>query len=90
MTRVLSLVAVAALLAGCGGFQPDMPGVERELAAAIEEQTEARTVKVECPDSIDWQAGSDFRCFAEDARGNRAKVTVYMENGDGAYSWELG
>lgn len=66
-----------------------MRSMERQLRDDLAEQIEApaRNIAVDCPSSVEWTAGSDFRCTAEDKRGNRVFITVYMENDDGEYTW---
>lgn len=87
------LVALGALLlTGCGGLDINMAGFETELGAAIAEEVDAdpSDITVECPNEIDWDPGNTFRCFVTDDAGTKAKVTIYMENNDGEYTWEIG
>lgn len=49
----------------------------------------AGRLTIDCPNSVEWTAGNEFRCTAEDGRGNQRTVTVFMQNGDGEYYWEV-
>lgn len=90
MNRGTLIAAPLLLLAGCGGQRPDMGEVENTLSGEIAEQVgvNAERIAVDCPSEITWAVGEDFRCIAEDNRGNQVKVTVYMENDEGEFSWE--
>ncbi len=89
--RTLVIVTACCLgLAGCGEpDRADIPGIEREIETWAAEQI-GETVTVDCPSEIEWRTGGDFRCVMEDRQGTTAKVTVYMENDAGDYTWEVG
>lgn len=76
------------LLAGCGGFEPDMAAVESTIEDDLSEQIEQK-VDLDCPDSIEWRVGGKFRCIAEDKRGERAQIVVHMESDQGDYTWAV-
>lgn len=87
MFRMVGVALVALALAGCGS-KADIPAIEDEIEQGILDQAEIE-VDVDCPDSIDWEAGGDFRCFAEASEGGATRVTVYMENDEGEWSWQV-
>lgn len=93
MTRgTIATTLTALLLTGCSGnFQPDMPGVEGQIRDDLAEQLDINPdrLTLDCPSTIDWRPGDEFRCFAEDKRGNRRQVVVHMENDKGEITWEL-
>lgn len=91
MNRGPMIAATLLLLTGCGGgFQPDMAAMEDQLREELADQIGANPerLSVECPSSIEWSAGDDFKCFAEDKRGNRVGITVSMQNDEGEFAWE--
>lgn len=86
----MALACAAVLLAsGCGGYDPDMAQIERELAAGIHKQEQV-DVTVECPSSVDWKPGGEFHCTADGLTViDPVRVTVSMENDDGEYTWTI-
>lgn len=84
------IVAAALLLAGCSSAEADVGLIEDEIADGLVEQVNARGVTVDCPDSIAWETGGEFHCFAEDRAGRSSRVTVHMENDEGEWSWVVG
>lgn len=86
----IALAAAAFALSGCSqGLDVDMAEVEDSIRVDLADQLDvpANSIDVECPQSIEWRVGEEFRCFAEDDTG-RAKITVHMENEEGSFSWE--
>lgn len=89
MKRIIGGALVAlALLTGCGLEEADIPAIEDGIEDGIADQTDTEAT-VDCPDSIDWEAGGDFRCFAETEDAGTVRVTVYMENKEGEWSWQI-
>jgi hypothetical protein len=90
MKRIIGGALVALTLTACGlnDLDIDMAAIEEEIEAGIVDQADL-DVTVDCPSSIDWKAGEDFRCFAEADDGSRLRVTVYMENDEGEYAWQV-
>lgn len=89
MVRAGIAGATLALLAGCGGYTPDMAKIESDLAADIKRQ-ERVDVTVACPSKVDWKPGSDFHCTADGVLlMDPVRVTVSMENSDGEYTWTI-
>lgn len=80
-------LALVLLLGGCGQ-EADIPAMEDEIAQGILDQTEIEAT-VDCPEVIDWNPGGDFRCVAEGDDGSSALVTVYMENAEGDWTWQV-
>lgn len=77
-------------LTACGGGgEADIPTIQEKIEGGIHDQLGQR-VTVDCPSQIDWEAGEEFHCFAEDGSGQSARVTVTMENDDGEWSWQMG
>lgn len=85
------LLTPLLLLAGCGGYEPDMPELENRIAVDLADQIDAKADQIDlnCPDSIEWRVGDEFRCYAEDDRGNRVQIVVHMENDEGDLTWEV-
>jgi hypothetical protein len=88
MKQIIGGALVALVLTACGSDEADIPAIESEIEQGIVDQTEVET-EVDCPDSIEWKAGGDFRCFAEAEDGSSTRVTVYMENKEGEWSWQV-
>lgn len=91
---MLGTLALFAL-AGCGGgYEPDLPAMEREIDEGLEGQLDTQGIKVqlvvECPRSVEWKAGETFKCIAEDQHEGTAVVVVSMQNDDGEWFWEVG
>ena len=54
MGRVLHLLIVALVFAGCGDEEDvDVAAVERDLARVVQQETATREVSVDCPDDVD-------------------------------------
>lgn len=93
---LIGFVVVSAVVAVIAFFverEPvDIDHVESEIEVGLAEQLgeDAGPYSVDCPDSMEWEPGRDFHCFAEDGVGNSSRVTVTMENDDGEWSWILG
>lgn len=83
-------VLLIPLVASCSTAEADLPVIEQEIEAGVEDQTQQRGVQVDCPEQIDWEAGGEFHCFAEDRSGQTARITVHMENEAGEWSWVVG
>lgn len=66
--------------------------IESDLVNQLTDQIgeQVTIVSVDCPDSVEWEPGEEFHCFAKTADGTTAQVTVFMENGAGEYTWHLG
>jgi len=67
----------------------DTEAIEDGVAAGLRDELGGRYV-VDCPDSMEWETGEEFHCFAEDQDGQLARITVSMENDDGEWSWIVG
>ena len=87
----LTMAAVAVLLAGCGGYEPDMAKIEKDIAAEISEQEDLEDVTLECPSEVTWKPGSDFHCTGDAMflLADSFRVTVSMENDKGEYTWKV-
>lgn len=52
--RHLFVIAAAVAVVGCGdGPEVDVGGIERDLAAGVEEDTGTRGVTVDCPEDVE-------------------------------------
>lgn len=88
MKRGLGLAAVM-LLTGCGGgYEPDMAALEKQIDTDLTQQIDA-PVEIDCPSSIEWRVGEDFKCTAT-VDGQTTLITVSMQNKDGEYVWQAG
>jgi hypothetical protein len=72
------VIVVASLAAGCGGTKTD-------VTKAIDNQNQRLTqqgipAKLDCPDQVDGQEGTDFECTIKaDKGGKSAKVTMTIQ-----------
>lgn len=66
-------------------MEADIPAIEKAIRDDLADQGSNATV--DCPSSIDWEAGSEFHCVATDDQGGRYRVTVSMENDEGDVTW---
>jgi hypothetical protein len=85
----LAALALAVPLAACGTETIDTGKVEDEVVKGIEEQTDARNVKVECPDDIEAKKGDTFECEVSATGSRGATVSVEQTSDDGRIRWEL-
>jgi hypothetical protein len=85
MKRKMLALAACLSLAACSG-EADIPAIESEIAAQIEDQADV-AVTVDCPSSVDWRVGETFNCVVESVDGDRAMAEVQMEK-DGEYTWD--
>lgn len=105
MRRLIPFAVAIFLLVSCGddpsspnedtAFSPNMADIENEISDQWEEQAGFKDVEVSCPDPIEWRVGEEFHCTGSilgmgGGRGDPQRVTVYMENEDGAYTWQEG
>lgn len=68
----------------------DVPKVEQEIETWAQTDLDARgDVEADCPESIEWQTGSDFHCILSDRTGS-VRVTVTMENDEGEMTLVVG
>jgi len=52
--RYLVVIAAAVVVVGCGDDPAaDVGGIERDLAAGVEEDTGTRDVTVDCPENVE-------------------------------------
>ena len=93
--RLVSVVAVVAI-AGFAIYRltddtTPTADIESGVRSQIAEQVgeEITIVSVDCPETVEWDPGEEFHCFANAADGTTARITVHMESGDGEYTWAV-
>jgi hypothetical protein len=83
LVLVLVLAGVGTLLASLSSRSKlDMRAVEAEIASQLTASTGQGTT-VECPGSIDIDAGTTFVCTATAADGTASTVTVHQDDDQG-------
>ena len=87
--KPMGVLLAALLLAGCSSAQAvDTNEIEATIARQMQRQIdEDSRPEVNCPDGLDWQAGSEFHCLAR-LGDESARVTVTMEN-DQEWTWTV-
>ena len=73
------VLAVAALVAGCGDKKIDQKDAEAFVRSYF--TPDARTA--DCPDGVKAKAGETLECTAVDTEGRRFRVTAHVIDGDG-------
>lgn len=84
---VIAVYAVARLLDNTQSTYNIENAIRGELAQQVD--TNRDNLTVDCPETVEWEANESFHCIVDDAEGNRARVTVHMESGDGEYTWAV-
>jgi Domain of unknown function (DUF4333) len=82
---VLTALAAAAAVAGCGGNSLDTRRVEARLRVGITHRG-IDVKSVQCPRKVDAKQGETFTCTATDRAGTSEKVTVRQLDGRGTVS----
>ena len=78
-TRYLIVIAAAVAVLGCGDDSSvDVGGIERDLAAGVEEDTGTRDVTVDCPEDVD----EGDVCQLSAPGGLKAEVRVTRLDGE--------
>lgn len=96
----VACATVLLLVSGCGGYDPDEAAIQKAIEKGIVDQQgddpQDFAPLVTCPDPISWEAGKTFHCdvsgvlYGKDHNFTDAnQVTVFMENDEGQYTWEL-
>lgn len=73
-------------------YEADMAWIEESIAADLAKQVgvKRQRVEIQCPSSVDWEVGADFRCVVEDTRtGEKVRTTVTMEDDEGFFTWQI-
>ena len=77
--RYLVVIAAAIAVVGCGDDpEVDVGGIERDLAAGVEEDTGTRGVTVDCPEGVE----EGDVCQATAPGGVKAEVRVTRLDGE--------
>jgi hypothetical protein len=72
-----------------GGFQADVPAIEQEIEALVDDQI-GKKATADCPDEVDWEVGGTFLCVVEFPNNSLAlKAVVTMQTDDGEYLMEV-
>ena len=81
---VIALVAgtVAALGSLSSRNKLDMPAVEQDIAHRVAQRT-GQVATVDCPDSVDIEAGASFTCSVTTADGTALDVQVHQDDDQG-------
>jgi len=79
---VLALLALAALVAGCGSKTLKKGEIEGFVEKTAKEQ-DVKVQSVECPDGVEAKKGESFKCTAKAAGGKEAEISVQQTSDDG-------
>lgn len=83
---VVVIALVAGTLAALGSFSSrsklDMTAVEEDIAHRVAQRT-GQVATVNCPDSVDIQAGATFTCSVTTADGTALDVQVHQDDDQG-------
>lgn len=73
---LLGLVAVAALVAGCGGSVIDSTKQEEVVKANFEHVHGEKVSSVHCPSGVKVEKGTTFECTVKPAKGEEQTETL--------------
>lgn len=79
---LLGLVAVLALVAGCGETVIDSTKTEEALKANLTKSLDAKVSSVECPSEQKVEKGATFTCTVALAGGKTETATLKILNED--------
>lgn len=80
-------LALAALVACTRSVNTD--ALEQQIAAELRTQTGVNPTSVDCPDSVEAEAGATFTCTATADDGSTATITVTQQDDQGNLRWEV-
>lgn len=75
-------IAIAALVAGCGGTVLDDEKTEDAIAASLESDQGMKVSSVDCPSGVDIDPGASFECTVSLRGGNEQTATLKIKNED--------
>lgn len=78
----LSLLALAAAAAGCGGTVVDRAKLEATMRQSLEGSLHEKIKSVECPSDQPVDPGSTFTCDVSFTDGQRKAATLEIRNKD--------
>ena len=87
-TASLSLLLGPLFLFGCQG-KLDAAKLEKEIAATIEDQTDAKVESVTCPKERPLKKGDEFTCDVEFEGGGDGEVAAEQTSDTGDVKYEL-
>jgi hypothetical protein len=80
---VIACLALAGLLAGCGGKKFDTAKLEQSIKRAAERDLHFPLRSVKCPSDIKVKKGNVFYCRAISRSGSAARVRVTQRDDQG-------
>jgi invasion protein IalB len=84
---VLTLAAAALLATACSS-SIDVDSLEQQVQSGLAEQL-GGTWTVQCPDSMEVQAGLTANCMATNEDGQSLNVDITQEDDQGTVSWQV-
>lgn len=81
-SALLGLIAVAALVAGCGETIIDSQKTEEQLQANLSHSLNEKVSSVECPSNQKVEKGATFNCSVKLQKGQEQTVTLKIRNSD--------
>jgi Domain of unknown function (DUF4333) len=101
MPRAIIVSLLLTALVGCAevGTEPsaisqpgtlemlDTDGLEHQLKAQIGHHADVAVRKVDCPDDVPIEAGTTFKCIAEDRSESTYTIAVTLRDDEGNLDW---
>ena len=84
---LLSLLAAAATTVGVLAGGVDVGAVQSEVREQVRDDIGQRAA-VQCPESVEWEAGASFSCRVTGWSDWRGDVIVHMDDEAGAFHGE--
>jgi hypothetical protein len=90
MKRIIALASIAAtaLLVSACSSSIDVDSLEQQVQTGLAEQL-GGTWTVQCPDSMEVQAGLTANCMATNEAGESLNVDITQEDDQGTVSWQV-
>jgi len=79
---LLGVVAIVALLVGCGDTLLDTTNTEEQLETSLSKSLDEKVVSVDCPSDQKVEAGATFSCSVKLQKGEERTVTLKIRNSD--------
>lgn len=85
----LAAGVVLVLAAAACSKTLDTDGLEGQLQAKIEAETDSTITSVDCPGDVKVEAGGTFECTAQEGSGATFTIEVTQTNDQGDVSWTV-
>jgi hypothetical protein len=77
---LLALLAVTALVAGCGETVLDNAKMEDQLKASLSNSLGEKVTAVDCPSGVKVEKGTTFECGVKVEKGAEQVATIEIRN----------